>query len=162
MSPESSGPPRGVSSMAFSPSGTYLASVDTMRSNVVWIWAMDTAPRLASILVHEQPVRQIIWHSSEPLLLINTVSANTLPAVRCWSPQSRPVLARVPAQKNDSGRYEVKWLSEGSNQELSFWFGSTEECVIGYLCPDGGTVHFEVLNSVTKEGYGNHAGSLSR
>ncbi|KAJ6160378.1 hypothetical protein N7470_003774 [Penicillium chermesinum] len=161
MSPESSGPLRGVSSMTFSPGGTYLATVDSMRSNVVWIWAMGTTPRLESALVHEQPVRQIAWHRSAHQLLINTIS-NTLPAVRCWSPHTQPIIVRVPTKKNDNGKYEVKWLS-GSNQKSEFWFGSTEEFVVGYLSTDDdGLCHFEVLNSMTNRGYGSHAGSLSR
>ncbi|KAJ5578728.1 uncharacterized protein N7459_007692 [Penicillium hispanicum] len=160
MSPEASGPSRGVYIMTFSPDGNLLATVDSMRSNVVWIWALDVSTRLASALVHEQPVRQLTWHPSTPQLLINTVT-NTLPVIRWWSPHSHPVIARVPTQKSDSGKYEVKWLAR-PNEDSVFWFGSTEEYVVGYLSAEDGTVRFEVLNSVTNWGPGNHAGSLSR
>ncbi|KAJ5378547.1 hypothetical protein N7509_011666 [Penicillium cosmopolitanum] len=160
MSPESSGPPRGVQIMAFSPDGTMLATVDTMRSNVVWIWALDATPRLASALVHEQPVRQLAWHPSTPQLLINAIT-NNLPTIRWWSPNDHPVIARVPTQKSDSGKYEVKWLVESEN-DATFWFASTEEYVVGYLTDENGISGFEVLNSVTSRGYGGHAGSLSR
>lgn len=157
MSPESSGPTRGVVMMAFSPDGTMLASVDSMRPNVVWIWALDAPPRLASALVHEQPVRQITWHSATPQLLINT-STNLLPTVRWWSPQSHPVIARVPTKKVESGKYEVKWLT-GRNPDSVFWFGSSEEYVVGYLSAEDGTVRFEMLHSVANRG---DSGSMSR
>ncbi|KAJ5162042.1 hypothetical protein N7492_007434 [Penicillium capsulatum] len=157
MSPESSGPSRGVSFMTFSPNGNLLATVDSMRSNVVWIWALDAPTRLASALVHEQPVRQISWHSTTPQLLINTIT-NSLPSVRWWSPHSHPVIARVPTEKVESGKYEIKWLT-GSNPDSVFWFGSTEEYVVGYLSADEGAVQFEVLHSVVNREVG---GRLSR
>ena len=146
--------------MGFSPDGSLLATVDTMRSNVVWIWALDGTARLSSALVHEQPVRQLLWHPSTPQLLINTVT-NGLPTVRWWSPQSHPVIARVPTQKNESGKYEIKWLAESSH-DSAFWFGSTEEYVVGYLSAEEGLVQFEVLNSVANRGFGHHTGSMSR
>lgn len=158
MSPESSGPPRGVAIMTFSPDGTLLASVDTMRSNVVWIWALDVTPRLASVLVHEHAVRQVLWHPSTPQLLINSIT-NNLPVVRWWSPQSHPVIARVPTQKCDSGKYEVKWLA-GEEHDSAFWFGSSEEYVVGYLSADENSVQFEVLNSFANRG--PPTGSISR
>ncbi|KAJ5786857.1 uncharacterized protein N7503_012069 [Penicillium pulvis] len=158
MSPESPGPPRGVAIMTFSPDGTLLATVDTMRSNVVWIWALDITPRLASVLVHEHAVRQVLWHPSTPQLLINSIT-NNLPVVRWWSPQSHPVIARVPTQKCDSGKYEVKWLV-GEEHDSAFWFGSSEEYVVGYLSADENSVQFEVLNSFANRG--PPTGSISR
>lgn len=160
MSPEASGPSRGVYIVTFSFDGALLATVDSMRLNVVWIWALDGMPRLASVLVHEQPVRQLTWHPSTPQLLINTVTS-TLPVVRWWSPQSPPVIARVPTQKSDSGKYEMKWLRD-PDEDSVFWFGSTGEYVVGYLSAENGAVQFEVLNRVANLGNGNHAGSLSR
>lgn len=157
MSPESSGPSRGVASMAFSPDGKLLATVDSTRSNVVWIWALDAPPRLASALVHEQPVRQIAWHSETPQLLINTTNT-MLPSVRWWSPQSHPVIARIPTKKADSGKYDIKWL-DGSNSDSVFWFGSTEEYVVGYLSAEEGVVQFEVLHSVVNR---EDVGRMSR
>ncbi|KAJ5359653.1 uncharacterized protein N7496_012066 [Penicillium cataractarum] len=158
MSPESSGLPRGITIMTFSSDGTLLATVDSMRSNVVWIWALDGSPRLASALVHEQPVRQLAWHPSTPQLLINTIT-NNLPTIRWWSPNAHPVIARVPTHKSESGKYEVKWLAE-SEPDSAFWFASTEEYVVGYLSAEDDLVKFEVLNSVTSQGYGGHAGSM--
>ncbi|KAJ5642404.1 hypothetical protein N7490_006404 [Penicillium lividum] len=158
MSPESSGPPRGVAIMAFSSDGTFLATVDTMRSNVVWIWALDGTPRLASVLVHEHPARQLVWHPSTPQLLISAIT-NNLPVIRWWSPQSHPMIARVPTQKSESGKYEVKWLV-GADHDSAFWFGSSEEYVVGYLSADENSVQFELLNSVMNRGY--PAGSISR
>ena len=146
--------------MAFSSNGDSLATVDSMRSNVVWIWDLTDIPRLASVLVHEQAVRQLTWHPSTPQLLINTAT-NTLPAVRWWSPQTRPVIARVPTKPSESGKYEVKWLA-APNEDSVFWYGSTDEYVVGYLTAEDATVKFELLNSVTNSGYGDHAGRLSR
>jgi WD40 repeat protein len=160
MSLESAGSPRGVLTMTFSSDGCLLASVDTARQNVVWIWSLDGTPRLASALVHEQPVRQIAWHPSTPQLLINTVT-NALPAIRWWSPQDHPLIARVPVQRSESGKYDVKWAA-GSNEDSTFWFGSTEEHVIGYLAAQDGGVEFEVLNSISSKVSEGHGGSLGR
>ncbi|KAJ5382211.1 hypothetical protein N7517_000122 [Penicillium concentricum] len=149
MSPESAGPPRGVLTMTFSPDGRLLATVDTARQNVVWIWSLEGTPKLASALVHEQPVRQIVWHPSTPQLLINTIT-NTLPAIRWWSPQDHPLIARVPVQRSESGKYDVRWVA-GSNTDSSFWFNSPEQHVIGYLSTCDGAAEFEVLNSVSSK-----------
>ncbi|CAI7630258.1 unnamed protein product [Penicillium glandicola] len=154
MSPESAGPSRGVLTMSFSPDGHLLATVDTARQNVVWIWSLEGTPKLASALVHEQPVRQVVWHPSTPQLLINTIT-NTLPAIRWWSPQDHPLVARVPIQRSESGKYDVRWVAE-SNADSPFWFSSPEQHVIGYLSTCEGAVEFEVLHSVsskTSEGF---------
>lgn len=145
--------------MSFSSDGAFLATVDSARSNVVWIWSLTENTSLASVLVHEQPVRQLAWHPRTPQLLISTLT-NALPGVRWWSPQGRPVIARVPTKANENGRYEVKWvkLAEGDNATKSdpqpvydsaFWFGSSEEYVVGYLSEIEGAVQFELLNSVS-------------
>ncbi|KXG49262.1 uncharacterized protein PGRI_031320 [Penicillium griseofulvum] len=149
MSPESAGPPRGVLTMTFSPDGRLLATVDTARQNVVWIWSLEGTPRLESALVHEQPVRQIVWHPSTPQLLINTIT-HTLPVIRWWSPQSHPLIARVPVQRTESGKYDVRWVA-GSSTDSPFWFSSPEQHVIGYLSSYEGGVEFEVLNSVSSK-----------
>lgn len=146
--------------MTFSPDGAMLATVDTMRPNVVWVWSQDDTPRLVSALVHEQPVRQVAWNPSTPQMLINTIT-NNLPTIRWWSPHDQPVITRVPTQKSESGKYEVKWLV-GAENDSTFWFASTEEYVVGYLSEENDVVGFEVLNSVSSRGYGGHAGSLSR
>lgn len=143
--------------MTFSPDGTLLATVHSMRPNVVWIWSLDATPRLASALVHEQPVRQLAWHPKTSQLLINTVT-NALPEIRWWSPQSHPVIARVPTKKCETGRYEVKWLapSQGHVPDSAFWFGSAEEYMVGYLSDEEGAVHFKAVNTVTNtRGYGS-------
>jgi hypothetical protein len=154
----SSGTPRSASIMTFNADGTLLATVDSAKSNVVWIWSLDGTPGLTSALVHEQPVRQLAWHPSTSQLLINTITTS-LPSVRYWSPQSQPVIARVPTKKCDSGRYEVKWLTvpdqryfdESSRDYIHdspFWFGSSEEWLVGYLSEEGDSVYFRVINSI--------------
>jgi len=154
----SSGTPRSASLMTFNADGTLLATVDSAKSNVVWIWSLDGTPRLTSALVHEQPVRQLAWHPSASHLLINTIT-NNLPSVRYWSLQSQPVIARVPTRKCESGRYEVKWLivpdqrclDEPSGDYLHdspFWVGSSGDWVVGYLSEEGDLVRFRVINSI--------------
>lgn len=143
--------------MTFSSDGAFLATVDSARSNVVWIWSIISTPSLTSVLVHEQAVRQLAWHPQTPQLLISTVT-NTLPTVRWWSPQGRPVIARVPTKPSESGKYDVRWVTSGDDDltdsetgpvyDSAFCFGSSEEYVVGYLCEVEGAVQFEVLNSV--------------
>lgn len=154
----SSGTPRSASIMTFNADGTLLATVDSAKSNVVWIWSLDGIAGLTSALVHEQPVRQLAWHPSTSQLLINAIT-NNLPSVRYWSPHSPPVIARVPTKKCDSGRYEVKWLTVPDQRYLDepsgdyihdspFWFGSNEEWVVGYLSEEGDAAYFRVINSI--------------
>lgn len=144
--------------MTFSSDGAFLATVDSARSNVVWIWSITSTPSLTSVLVHEQPVRQLAWHPRTPQLLMSTVT-NSLPTVHWWPSQGRPVIARVPTKPNESGKYDVKWVTSGETPasidpdagpvyDSVFWFGSPEEYVVGYLCEVEGAVQFEVLNSV--------------
>lgn len=70
-----------------------------------------------------------------------------LPTVRWWSPGQQPMITRVPTRRNESGKYDVKWLA-GPEEEAVFWFGSTEEYVVGYLSAEDGAVQFDVLNRV--------------
>lgn len=144
--------------MTFSSDGAFLATADSARSNVVWVWSITSTPSLTAALVHEQPVRQLAWHPRTPQLLISTVT-NSLPTVRWWPSQGRPVITRVPTKSNESGKYDVKWVTPeespgstdpetGSAYDSAFWFGSSEEYVVGYLCEVEGAVQFEVLNSV--------------
>ncbi|KGO64448.1 hypothetical protein PITC_022950 [Penicillium italicum] len=149
MSPESAGPPRGVLTMSFSHDGRLLATVDTARQNVVWIWSLERTPTLVSALVHEQPVRQVVWHTSTTQLLINTIT-NTVPAIRWWSPNDHPLIARVPIQRSEGGKYDVRWVA-GLNADSPFWFSSPEQLVVGHLSTRDGAVKFEVLNSVTSK-----------
>lgn len=125
--------------MTFSPDAGYLVTVDHARPNVVWIWALEKTPRLESALVHEHPVRQIVWHPSRTELLITTVNSAGA-SVRHWSPSSDPAIIQIPVSRSETGRYEVKWVARNS----TFWFGTPEGYVLGYLS-DG---RFEVLNSI--------------
>jgi hypothetical protein len=71
------------------------------------------------------------------------------------------VIAQVPVQRNESGKYDMKWAID-SNVDSVFWFGSSEEHVIGYLSAQNGGVEFEVLNLVSSKSSVAHGGSLGR
>src|SRR5699024_4797637 len=109
-----------------------------------WIWALEETPRLESALVHEHAVRQVLWHPSETELLITTAN-NAVAAVRYWSPSSEPAIARIPISSRESGRYDAKWAPSDDGRS-TFWFGTSEEYVVGYLTDNG----FEVSNSINR------------
>lgn len=163
MIPEPSGPPRGVSIMTFSPeNGNLLATVDQTRPNIVWIWTLESTPRILSALVHENPVRQIVWHPSMMALLITTVNS-TVAVAHYWSPDTNPVVVRIPVSRSESGKYDVRWLSSKQDGDLRFWFGTSEDYVLGYIEDIGGLCQFRVLYTVhSKVPTGSHGASIGR
>lgn len=149
---ESSALPRGVSIMTFSSEGSLLATVDQTRPNIVWIWTLGSAPGLFAALYYEHSVKQIVWHPSETALLITTAN-NVTAAVHHWSPNNPPVVVRVPVSRSESGKYDVRWLSSGQDDDSRFWFGTPEEYVLGYIQDQGGISQFRVLYSVDSKDY---------
>lgn len=159
---EPSGPPRGVSIMTFSSDGSLLASVDQARPNIVWIWALGAAPGLISALVHEHPVRQVVWHPSMTAFLITTANS-FVAAAHYWSSTSDPVVVRIPVPCSESGKYDVRWLSSGQDQDSRFWFGTPEDYVLGYIEDQGGIPQFKVVYSVhSKVPTGSQSTSIAR
>lgn len=61
-------PKVGISSMAFSPSGRYLATKSDAQASVVTVWDLATFS-LTAALVHRQPVRSFAWGESERLAI---------------------------------------------------------------------------------------------
>ncbi|KAI9932243.1 hypothetical protein ASPWEDRAFT_68245 [Aspergillus wentii DTO 134E9] len=157
-----SGPPRGVSIMAFSSDGSLLGTVDQTRPNIVWVWALGSTPGLVTALVHEHAVRQVIWHPSKTQLLITTANSS-MAAVRYWSLDSQPMVIRVPIPRNESGRYDVRWLSSGEDDDSRFWFGTPEDYILGDIRDQDGTLQFQSFYSVHgKVQTGSYSGNASR
>ncbi|GAB1199230.1 hypothetical protein APSETT444_008576 [Aspergillus pseudonomiae] len=159
---ETSGPPRGVSIMAFGCKGNLLATVDQTRPNIVWIWNLESTAVLVSALVHEHPVKQVAWHPSKIQLLIITAN-NTVAAVRSWTPEGQPSIIYIPTSRSDSGRYDMKWLSCNQGEDSKFWFGTAEEYTLGRIESEGDTPQFKVLNTIKgKASTGSHSAGMSR
>ena len=159
---EPTGPPRGVSIMTFSSDGSLLASVDQARPNIVWIWALGTAPGLVSALVHEHPVRQVVWHPSMTAFLLTTVNG-VVAVVHYWSPTSNPVVVRIPVPSSEHGKYDVRWVSSGQDNDSRFWFGTPEDYVLGYIGDQEGIPKFKVDYSVhSKVPTGSQSTSTAR
>ena len=66
-------PAMGVSQLAFSPTGRYLASVNENQARAVWIWDVQSLTLMASLL-HEKPVRKLAWDPLDDKLAICTAS----------------------------------------------------------------------------------------
>ncbi|KAL4915499.1 Quino protein amine dehydrogenase [Aspergillus aurantiobrunneus] len=160
---EPSTAPRGVSLMGFSYDGNLLSTVDQTRPNIVWIWSLESSPILLSVLVHEHAVRQAIWHHSSTQLLITTAN-NALPGVRYWSSHRPPCIVRIPVSRNESGKYDVRWLASDKNDNSRFWFGSSEDYVLGFIVLDEEkAAEFECLNTVGgKVSPGSYSTIMSR
>lgn len=161
---EPTGPPRGVAIMAFSSSGKLLCTVDQSRPNIIWIWALESTAVLLSALAHEHPVRQVVWHPSKSEFLATTTN-NTGTAVRNWSLDRPPSIVRIPASRNDAGRYDARWVPSEQRGQSLFWFGTPDEYVLGYIEDANGAPQFEVLKSISsnlKLSSGNYGANLSR
>ncbi|KAH8433542.1 WD40 repeat domain-containing protein [Aspergillus melleus] len=161
---EPTGPPRGVTIMAFSSSGNLLCTVDQSRPNIIWIWALESTVVLLSALAHEHPVRQVVWHPSKPEFLVTTTN-NTGAAVRHWSLDRQPSIVRIPASRNDAGRYDVRWLPREQRGQSIFWFGTPDEYVLGYIEDEIGVSQFKVLKSISSNlrlPSGNYGANMSR
>ncbi|KAF4290689.1 hypothetical protein KXW98_002929 [Aspergillus fumigatus] len=146
---ESSGPPRGASIMAFSANGAFLSTVDQTRPNVVWVWDLKTEPGLVSVLLHDHPVRQVVWHPSRTEFLVTT-SNILVPVIRYWSLDRHPSIIPVPISRGEGGKYDVRWLSSGQDDMPALWFGTLEDYVLGHFELEGGAQQFKVAYSVNK------------
>ncbi|KAJ0425842.1 hypothetical protein BJY00DRAFT_273850 [Aspergillus carlsbadensis] len=162
--PEPSTTLRGVSMMGFSYNGALLSTVDQTRPNIVWIWGLEDTPVLITALVHEHAVRQVVWHYSSIQLLITTANG-VLPGVRYWSPHQAPFVVRIPVSRNESAKLDVRWLPSDEGDESRFWFGTSDDYVLGYIEPEGeqGTAQFQCLSTLAgKVAPGSHSTLMSR
>jgi hypothetical protein len=66
-------PAMGISQLAFSASGRYLASLNDNQKSAAWVWDVQTLS-LSCVLAHERPVQQLVWHPVEDKLAICTGS----------------------------------------------------------------------------------------
>lgn len=95
-------------------------------------------------------------------LLLSTINS-TVAAVHYWSPQSQPVVARVPVSRSESGKYDVRWLSLEQEYDLKFWFGTLEDYVLGCIEEKEGIPQFTTLYSVhSKVSSGSHGTSVGK
>lgn len=150
--------------MQFSHNSALLSTVDQTRPNIVWIWGLENTPVLISALVHEHAVRHVVWHHSSTQLLITTANG-ALPTVRYWSPHRPPSIIRVPVPRNESGRFDVRWLSSDRSESPRFWFGTPDDYALGYieLEEEYGTAEFRCLNTLQgKVAAGSHGTLMNR
>ncbi|GIC91471.1 WD40 repeat domain-containing protein [Aspergillus udagawae] len=158
---ESTGAPRGASIMAFSANGAFLSTVDQTRPNVVWIWDLKTAPGLVSVLLHDHPVRQVVWHPLRTEFLVTT-SNSIVPAVRYWSLDSHPSIIPIPISRSEAGKYDVRWLPLSQDDVPALWFGTLEEYVLGHFELEDGAQQFKVAYRVHNRSSNNHCSNTSR
>lgn len=109
---------------------------------------MQTSPSLASILLHENAVTQIAWHPRKPELLI-TSADSTVAAVSTWSPNSQPLIVRVPISPSKTAKYYVRWVASERQDRSAFWFWSVDEYVLGCLVEAEGGATFHVIYSLS-------------
>lgn len=134
--------------MTFSANGAFLSTVDQTRPNIVWIWDLQKTSSLVSTLVHEHPVRQVVWHPSRTELLITTANG-AVPAVRNWSLDRPPSIVTVPLSRSENGKYDVRWVSLAQDDVSLVWLGTPEEYVLGHLSLEDENQQFAVLNAVS-------------
>lgn len=95
-------------------------------------------------------------------LLITTVNS-AVAVAHYWSPETHPVVVRIPVSRSESGKYDVRWLSSGQDGDLRFWFGTPEDYVLGYIEDLRGLRQFRVFYTVhSKFPTGSRGASMGR
>jgi WD40 repeat protein len=110
----------GVSILAFSTNGQYIATRFDPTPTVVWIWNLRLATP-AAVLVHHAPVKQLSWHHGLPsTLLIQCASDESV--LYLWEgPTITPSALAIPFQKASAGaKISVQWLRADGRPALLF------------------------------------------
>lgn len=107
----------GISILAFSLSGSLLATrLDTLPTTV-WIWDVQRSLP-AAVLIHHAPIKHLSWHPSiVDLLLIQCAHEEAV--LYFWDSSSGvPWLENVSTSmwKKDGGKLNVRWLSASSSE----------------------------------------------
>lgn len=110
-------PKIGISTIAFNPDGTLIATRNDNMPSTVWIWSLKLL-RPYAVLVQLNPIRTISWHPTVPdLLMIQCASDSTDPTsskqpgvVYLWSATWRQPRAVVVPMDRTTGSSWAKWV----------------------------------------------------
>lgn len=103
-------PKLGVGSLAWSPDGTLLATVNENMPHAVWVWDVATAA-LAAVLLHISSVRSMAWSPAGDYLAIATSNSR----VYVWTAEGASIV-HIPLSGFSAG--QLAWAPDGSNFAL--------------------------------------------
>uniref|UniRef100_A0A672YHI7 WD repeat containing, antisense to TP73 n=1 Tax=Sphaeramia orbicularis TaxID=375764 RepID=A0A672YHI7_9TELE len=107
--PDRANPKIGISSLAFSADGRYLATKNDNMASVAWVWDMQKM-NLVAVLEHTSAVKCFQWDPKHPRLALCTGNAK----LYLWSPAGC-VSVQVPAE----GGFQVQSLRKTGNTPQS-------------------------------------------
>ncbi|WEW54651.1 hypothetical protein PRK78_000071 [Emydomyces testavorans] len=142
---------RTVSAVSFNPTGTMVATIDNSLPHIAWMWLIqESTPWLAGALVQNSNIKQLLWSTEHPELLMIT-NDDDVPTVHQWICGRRPRIARIPHASG--GKYSVSWMKpENSNADGLVWFGWHTGYVMGYLLGAGSSAEFRQIRGL-EEGW---------
>ena len=128
-------PAIGTSILAFNSTGSQLASRDDAHPTTVWIWDL-AALRSRAVLVQHSVVKKVVWHPSDPdLLLIHCIQGENLLYVWDTKAESNgaPRILQIPTAARMSGKADARWLR--SSGRTAILYGDANSSTV--LWPDG-------------------------
>jgi WD40 repeat protein len=103
-------PKLGVSSIAWSPNSSLLATVNENMPHAVWIWDVLSAS-LAAVLVHISSVRSLAWSPAGDYLAVGTGNSR----VYVWTAEGASIV-HIPLAGFSAA--QLAWAPDGSNFAL--------------------------------------------
>uniref|UniRef100_A0A672YH74 WD repeat containing, antisense to TP73 n=1 Tax=Sphaeramia orbicularis TaxID=375764 RepID=A0A672YH74_9TELE len=117
--PDRANPKIGISSLAFSADGRYLATKNDNMASVAWVWDMQKM-NLVAVLEHTSAVKCFQWDPKHPRLALCTGNAK----LYLWSPAGC-VSVQVPAE----GGFQVQSLSWHCTGDSLILLGKEQLCL---------------------------------
>jgi hypothetical protein len=126
-------PKIGISTIAFNTDGNMLATRDETAPTAVWLW--DLSRRTArAVLIQHSPVKQILWHPTNPSLLLVQCTHEESNVYIYDNTSALPYTVQLPLQKIN-GRFDARWLRTDADKKTAFTFGDAGNFMVAW--PDG-------------------------
>ncbi|KPI44081.1 uncharacterized protein AB675_6508 [Cyphellophora attinorum] len=127
---------------------TFLASTVQDNPNTCWVW-QPNHPDPHTIVTFTDHVKFLLWHPTEPNVLVVTTSSKD-PMVYCWHTESRPPKrCAIPMTDTGSNKYEAKWVEPAVDGRHPFVMTSNKAIGYGLLRHENGQVIFDSLPDQT-------------
>lgn len=126
--PDRPNPKMGISLLAWSADGQYLATRSDDRPQSLWIWDI-TRLELTSVLIHSSPVKTVTWDpSGAPRCAI----ACSSPSLAVWTPYGASYMPLPTADAPSFKVSTVRWSADGETVMVS---DKKETAFAAYFAP---------------------------
>ncbi|EEP78053.1 predicted protein [Uncinocarpus reesii 1704] len=141
---------RAISAISFNPTGTMVATIDNGLPHILWLWSIqERTPCLAGALVQKSNIKQILWSTEHPELLMTT-SDDDVGTLHQWICGCIPRIARIPHAAG--GKNHASWIQLDKREADSLiWFGWQDGYTMGYLRGAGQAAEFIQIKSLEEE-----------